>query len=472
MNLRNTSLQNERQWRSQVLEDLRSRLDLPSQGNESWAELLSILPSDEANQILSLEDPQEIEFAWWLWGRQNQQVPFEPFRFWLALAGRGWGKTRVGAETVREWARDPKERILLIAPTSADVRETMIEGPSGLLQCYPHGERPIYNPSRHVIFFPSGAIGITRSADEPERLRGPQFRKFWADEICAWRFLEEAWQQIMFGFRLPSPQLQGVITTTPKPLPVLKKLMLNPRTIVTRGSSHENKRNLSEQFFADVIAPYEGTRLGRQEIHAEVLEDIPGALWTRVIIEACRVHQHEVPADIVRCVVGVDPAVTAHETSDETGIVVAALASNGHVYVLSDLSMRGSPLEWARAVAIGYASHKCDRVVAEVNKGYDLVEGNVRNTLPNASYRSVRATRNKMIRAEPVAAMYEQGRVHHVGARFELLEDQMCSFVQGVTTDSPDRMDALVWAITDLVVQPEEMEYVVYQEPSRPISRY
>lgn len=414
---------------------------------------------------------RELEYDWHFVARPNQLQPPGDWVYWMLLAGRGFGKTRTGAETIREWAavRLPAP-IHLIAPTAADVRTVMIEGPGGLMSCYPPGQQPEYEPSRRLITWPNGNTALTFSADEPERLRGPQCCAFWADELAAWRFVEEAWDNLLFGFRLGRPR--GVITTTPKPIKRVRELVKDPSCVVTRGSTYDNRMNLAPEFFRSIIGKYEGTRLGRQELMAEVLDDIPGALWTRAMIEACRVTLTEVRSDIVRCVIGVDPAVTAHETSDETGIVVAALAENGHVYVFEDLSMRGSPLEWARAVAGGYHNHRCDRVVAEVNKGYDLVEANVRNTLPHAAYRAVRATRNKRIRAEPVAAMYEQGRVHHVGAKFEQLEDQMCSFVQDVTTDSPDRMDALVWAITDLVIQPEEQEYYIQQEEIRPISRY
>ncbi len=399
-----------------------------------------------------------------MWARPGQLLPGTPratiqrddWLYWLLLAGRGYGKTKTGAETVREWAEEPDARILMIAPTANDVREVMIEGPSGLLSCYPPDRRPLYNSSRHLITFPSGAIGITRSADEPERLRGPQFNKFWADELCAWRFVEDAWDQLSFGFRALSKNLRGVITTTPKPIKILKDLIADPDTVITRGSSYENRANLSKKYIQTVIASKEGTRLGRQEIWAEVLEDMPGALWRRDMIDPHRIR----PADInwqnvIRIVVSIDPAVTAKEDSNETGISVVGLTRNGHVIVLDDLSGVYAPLEWANVAVDAFHRRRADRIVGEVNNGGDLVEANIRAVSPNVPYRAVHASRGKMVRAEPVAALYDQGRVHHVGS-FQTLEDQLCSWVPGQkSSSSPDRMDALVWGITELLIDQE-----------------
>ena len=414
-----------------------------------------------------------------MWGRPKQLIPGTPraaiqrldWVFWLVLAGRGFGKTRIGAETTRRWAENPDERILMIAPTAGDVRDTMIEGPSGLLQCYPLSPRPEYEPSKQRILFPSGATGILRSADAPERLRGPQFTKFWADEICAWQFLQQAWDQIMFGFRVKSSALQGVITTTPKPVKVLKELMRNPRTVTTRGSSYENRSNLSETYFQEVIAPYEGTRLGRQEINAELLEDTPGALWTAALIHMHRIKREDVHWDMVlRVVVAIDPAVSATEDSDETGIVVVALLRSGHVLVLDDLSRKDTPLGWAHAAVetLKHPQWPVSRIVAEVNNGGDLVEANIRVVMPNAPFSKVWASHGKTTRAEPVAAAYEQGRVHHVGI-FVPLEDQMTSYVPGVSKKSPDRMDALVYGITELLF-PQPVEQRIQIAPTVQIS--
>lgn len=441
--------------------------------NSSLAELLASLPPDQIRK--ELERYPERQHAQWLhdwagfWARPKQLIPGTPraaisasdWVFWLVLAGRGFGKTRVGAETTRQWAANPYERILMIAPTAADVRDTMIEGPSGLLQCYPVDQRPFYEPSRRLVSFPSGAVGIIRSADEPERLRGPQFTKFWADEICAWRFLKEAWDQLMFGFRVRSNALQGVITTTPKPSRVLNSILKNPRTVVTRGSSYENRSNLAEAYFQEVIAPYEGTRLGRQEINAEILEDTPGALWTAALIDETRIRRDDIHwGNIVRVVVAIDPAVSANEESDETGIVVVALLISGHVLVLDDASCRESPLGWARIAVAKLKEHRGDRIVAEVNNGGDLVEANIRVAEPNAPFSKVWAAHGKVTRAEPVSAAYEQRRVHHVGV-FADLESQMTTYVPGVTK-SPDRMDALVYGVTELLFpQPVEQRVQV-----------
>ena len=437
--------------------------------NASKIDLLASLNDSERAEAIGDFSDEDIETLLWDWranARPNQILPEGDWLLWLLLAGRGFGKTRTGAETVREWAENPDERILMIAPTAADVRDVMIEGPSGLMSCYPPERKPIYYPTRHLVAFPSGAVGITRSADKPERLRGPQFTKFWADELMAWRYVQDAWDQIMFGFRLPDRALQGVITTTPKPLKLLKEIAADIGTIVTRGSSYDNAANLSETYYRKVIKPYEGTRLGRQEINAEILDDVPGALWTRSMIDAYRIKLGEVRWDLVtRIVVAIDPAVTAGEDSDDTGIIVAGLTVSGHVIVIDDLTCKESPLGWARIAVGAYKTRQASRIIGEVNNGGDLVESNIRAVSPEVAFRAVRASRGKAVRAEPVAALYEQGRVHHVGSFLEL-EDQLCSFVPGLAQKSPDRMDALVWAITDLVVDEEIMtERIQFAQP-------
>ncbi len=457
-----------------MLEQAQTKLlkDQSQQRNCSLAESIAYLSDDERRSLLSSFSEHQsaaLLHDWRFWARPNQIIPGTPgaaeprsdWVFWLALAGRGWGKTRVGSESVRDWARDPKARILMIAPTASDVRDVMIEGPSGLMSCYPPDAKPFYIPSRHLLQFPSGAVGITRSADEPERLRGPQFTKFWADELCAWRYPTDAWDQIMFGFRLKSERLQGIITTTPKPIGVLKELVQSKDCVVTRGSSYENRLNLSETYYEKVIAPYEGTRLGRQEIYAEILTDIPGALWKQQMIDATRIRLGEVRWDLLtRIVVAVDPAVSKGENSAETGIVVVALTQSGHVVVLDDLSLRGSPEEWGTVVVNAYRSKRADKVVGEVNNGGDLVGSNLMAIAPNIPFRAVHASRGKYKRAEPVAALYERGRVHHVGV-FGELERQMTEYVPGSEEASPDRMDALVWGITELLIDQEEVGLTV-----------
>ncbi len=442
----------------------------------SLAESLASLPESvrqEALQGLSQSQASELLYDWrGFWARPNQLPPSSDWIYWIVLAGRGFGKTRIGAETVRQWAKDPNARILMIAPIASEVQGVMIDGPSGLMSCYPPDRRPVYNSSRNTVVFPSGAVAITRSAEEPERLRGPQFTKFWADEICAWNYMEEAWDQIMFGFRMLTAQLQGVITTTPKPTKLLKRIISNPRAVVTRGSSYDNRLNLSEEYFRTVIAPYEGTRLGRQEINAEILEDTPGALWTQALIDATRWERQRVNVDdIIRVVIAVDPAVSNTATSDEHGIIVAALNRAGHVAVLDDLTMKGSPLDWGRVVVAAFRSHNADRVVGEVNNGGDLVAANVHGLDPNIPFRAVRASRGKYRRAEPVAALYEQGRIHHVGF-FPKLEEQMCGYVPNIEQDSPDHMDALVWAVTELLLDEEKIPQIRPMAFPVRISRY
>lgn len=462
-------------------------MNIPTQRKNSLAEWVASQPPEVRNQAIRSLSPakqRELLHDWAFWARPSQLQPGSPgaainrsdWRFWLALAGRGWGKTRVGAETVRQWAENPKERILMVAPVAADVREVMIEGPSGLMSCYPQGvgERPVYYPTRHLVAFPSGAVGITRSADEPERLRGPQFTKFWADELCAWRFIDEAWSQLQFAFRLRSKHLRAVITTTPKPLKVLKALATNPRTVVTHGSSYENRSNLADEWFQDVIVPYEGTRLGRQEINAEILEDIPGALWTRKLIDNHRVTVY--PSPFERIVIPIDPAVSTGENSSETGIGVIGLRQ-GHAYVLEDLSGHYAPHEWADIAIKALARWRADLIVGEVNNGGDLVESNLRASNPYVPFRQVRASRGKLRRAEPVANLYEQGRIHHWinpanPKHLEQLEDQMCSYVAGSDQDSPDRMDMLVWGVTELLIDVDQTPVTHGVAQRVQISRY
>lgn len=419
--------------------------------NSSLAERLASLPRNQREEIyqgLTEEQAAGTLYDWrGVWARANQIQPAGDWRYWLLLAGRGFGKTRTGAETVREWS-ESYPRIHLVAPTAADARDVMVEGESGLLSVFPPDRRPVYEPSKRLVRFASGGVAYTFSAEEPERLRGPQCYAFWADEVAAWS-APESWDNLVFGFRL-GDNPRGVITTTPKPIKLVKDILIDPHTTVTRGSSYENRANLAPAFFDSIIQKYEGTRLGRQELLAELLTDVPGALWTRDLIDRGRVNG---TPEFLRVVVAIDPAVTASEGSDETGIVCAAMTRSGHAYVLADGSLRASPHEWARAACRLMLKHGADRCVAEVNNGGDLVEVNIRAVHPLIPYRAVRASRGKAVRAEPVAALYEQGRVHHVGS-FPELEQQMCEFVPGQEAESPDRMDALVWAIYDLILTP------------------
>ncbi len=453
----------------------------PAPQNCSVADLIASLPDSERQamlQDLSNDDSISILYDWrGIWARKNQVAPPGDWSYWLLMAGRGFGKTRVGAETVREWASKPLPGpIHLIAPTAADIRKVMIEGPNGgLLSCYPPGEAPHYEPSKgHLITWPNGNIAYCFSADEPERLRGPQCCRFWADELATWRFGQEAWDNLMFGFRI-GDELRSVITTTPKPIQLLRDIISDSGTVVTRGSTYDNRNNLSQQFFKTVITKYEGTRIGRQELLAELLEDVPGALWTRKLIDAYKIQFADIRWDmLIRIVVAIDPAVTAGEKSDETGICVVALTRSMHIVVLEDCSCRESPLGWARVAVGKYRQYRADRIVGEVNNGGDLVGSNIKAVAPEVPFRAVRASRGKAVRAEPVAALYEQGRVHHVikghepehGVAMNILEDQMCSWVPGQTEKSPDRMDALVWAVTELLVDQEQMSMSMVLNPA------
>jgi phage terminase large subunit-like protein len=385
-------------------------------------------------------------FDWDRMARSTQRLPAGSWRNWLILAGRGWGKTLTGAQTCRIWSRD-FPYIALVGATIEDARDIMVEGPSGILSVCPNHERPAYYPAKHSLEWPNGCKMSVFTASEPERLRGKQFCKLWADELASWPYLRETWDQCAFGLRL-GKNPQAVITTTPKPLNLLRSLLHNRTTHVTRGSTYENRDNLAEQFFSEIINRFEGTRLGKQELNAEILSDNPGALWTLAGIEADRVTK--VP-DLERVVVAIDPSGTSTEASDECGIVVTGRDGQRkpHFYVLADLSLRGSPETWARKAILAYHAHGADRVIAEGNFGGDMVESVLRNIDPNVSFKKVTASRGKLIRAEPVAALYEQHRVHHVGV-FEALEEQMVNYVPG-SPGSPDRMDAGVWAISGLM---------------------
>lgn len=321
----------------------------------------------------------------------------------------------------------------------------MVEGESGLLAISPPWNRPKYEPSKRRVTWANGAIATLYSADEPERLRGPQHDLAWPDELGAWRY-PETWDMLMFGLRLGrKPRL--VVTTTPRPTRLIRDLIAAPTTVVTRGSTYDNRANLAPAFFEQIIRKYEGTRLGRQELYAEVLDDVPGALWTRAMLEIARATAP--PPDLVRVVVAIDPAVTSGEDSDETGIVVAGTDANGHAHVLADRSCRMSPDGWATRAITALDEFKGDRVVAEVNNGGDLVEATIRTVRKNAPYRKVHASRGKRVRAEPIAALYEQARVTHHG-NLEHLEAQMLTFLPEGSDASPDRVDALVWALTEL----------------------
>jgi phage terminase large subunit-like protein len=360
-------------------------------------------------------------------------------------SGRGGGKTRAGAEWVLKRVRQGYKHIALIGQTAADVRDTMVElGPSSIMKITRPYEMPVYEPSKRRLTFPNGATATTFTGEEPDQLRGPAHDTIWVDELAKFKYPEETWSNMEMGLRLgDNPQV--FCTTTPRPVPIIKRLVKDPTTIDVRFSTMQNAENLSPLFLKRIQERYAGTRLGRQELEGEILDDNPDALWTRDVIENLRVR--EIP-QLIRAVVALDPAVTGNEKSDETGIIAGGIAANGHGYILQDASIRASPAEWAREGVKTFDYWKCDRMVGEVNNGGDLVEVNIRTVDRNIPFTAVHASRGKAIRAEPVAALYEQGRIHHVGT-FPELEDQMCDWSPN-SGKSPDRMDALVWCIWEL----------------------
>ena len=399
-------------------------------------------------------------YDWPRWALPGQLPPASDWRVWLLLAGRGFGKTRSGAEWLRGQVESGRaRRIALIGPTAGAARDVMVEGESGLLACCPPWARPLFEPSKRRLTWPNGAIATCYSAEEPERLRGPQHDLIWADELAAWRY-PEAWDMAILGLRLgDSPR--ALITTTPRPGRLLRQLMADPATVVTRGSTFDNAANLAPQALAEFRRRYDGTRLGRQELYAEILDEAQGALWTRAMIEAALVEK---APPLTRVVIALDPAVTSGEQSDETGIIVAGLGEDGLGYVLADLSGRHSPEGWARRAVTAYQDWQADRIIGEVNNGGEMIEHTLRSlrdvegqALGQAvAFKQLRASRGKQARAEPVAALYEQGRVKHLGA-FPALEDQLCQWEPLGGSRSPDRLDALVWALSELMVQPRRI---------------
>ncbi len=421
------------------------------ESNFSDAERFDLLPYEEKEKRLAeLSDEECLTLLhdWQWFSRPNQRPPADFLSgkksTWGVIAGRGFGKTRCGAEWVRERVKT-SEYVNLIGATASDARDIMIEGESGILKICPKDEQPVYVASKRQLQWPNGAISLVFTADEPERLRGKQHMALWCDEVGSWRY-EESWDQAMMGLRLGHCP-QSVVTTTPRPTKLVKAIMSDPNTVVTRGSTYHNRHNLASSFFDRIIKKYEGTRLGRQELMAELLLDNPGALWHQENIDGLRVVR---TPTLLRIVVAIDPSVDDEGDKDEAGIIVAGLATDDHVYVLEDLSLNASPDGWARvAVNQGYHKHLGDRIIAEINNGGALVEAVLRTIDPNIPYTGIHASRGKRTRAEPISALYEQGRVHHVGF-LPGLEDELCNWDPLVDTKSPNRLDALVWAVTAL----------------------
>jgi phage terminase large subunit-like protein len=400
------------------------------------------------------------------WAFPHQLPPEGDWRTWVVMGGRGAGKTRAGSEWVRaevEGAcpldRGRARRVALVGETIDQAREVMVFGESGILACSPPDRRPEWQAGRKRLVWPNGATAQIFSAHDPESLRGPQFDAAWVDELAKWKRAEEAWDMLQFGLRLGDAPRQCV-TTTPRNVPVLKGILANGSTVLTQAPTEANRAYLADSFLAEVRARYAGTRLGRQELDGELLEDTQGAMWSLATLDQGRV---DCLPDLTRIVVAVDPPVTGHAGSDECGILVVGARTEGEAkdwqaVVLEDATVSGAaPDVWAQAALDAMERHGADCLVAEVNQGGDLVEAVIRQLDPMVSYKSVRASKGKAARAEPVAALYAQGRVQHFGA-FTALEDQMCRMTQQgyEGKGSPDRVDALVWAITDLMIAPNK----------------
>ncbi|MEP9376189.1 terminase family protein [Aquabacter sp. CN5-332] len=427
----------------------------------SLAGSIASLPAADRAKVLAgltKKQAEAVLWDWRFWARPNQLPPPGDWLTWLILAGRGYGKTRTGAEWVRSMvcgktplARGQLGRIALVAETAADARDVMVEGESGILSVHPKEFRPLYEPSKRRLTWPNGAVGTLYNAVEPDQLRGPQHDGGWCDELAKWRYAQDTWDQLQFGLRLGDKPRQ-VVTTTPRPIPALRQIMGAKTTRITRGATHENRANLAPSFLQEIVGRFEGTRLGRQELNAEVLDDVPGALWTREVFDQQR---RTVAPEMRRIVVSVDPSGTKGESDDgdEIGIVVAGLGVDGRGYMLADRTCKLSPDGWGRRAVEAYREFKADRIIAERNFGGAMVEHVIRSVDPLVPYTEVTASRGKAARAEPVAAVYEQGRVSHVGS-FPEMEDQMCCMTPtGYLGDgSPDRLDAGVWAITDLML--------------------
>lgn len=400
------------------------------------------------------------EWDWARWARPDQLPPHGDWFSWLVMGGRGAGKTRTGAEWVRgvalgrpPFASEPIGRIALVGETQGQVRDVMIEGVSGLLAIHHRWEKPVWSPSRRRLEWGNGAIAQVFTAEDPEGLRGPQFGAAWSDELAKWPNLQETWDMLQLGLRLGDRPRQ-VVTTTPRPLPLIKRLLDDPRVAVSRAATSANRFNLAPSFLDSVHQAYGGTRLGRQELEGEIVEESADALWSRALIEESR--EREAPP-LARIVVAIDPPASSSKRADSCGLVAAGIDRDGIGHVLADATLAGArPHEWAAAAVALYRRLEADALVVEVNQGGEMATSVIREVDPGVPVTPVRASRGKFLRAEPVAALYAQGRVRHAGA-FPALEDEMCDFgPMGLSSGrSPDRLDALVWALTHLMLGPK-----------------
>jgi len=437
--------------RNDLLNDASTIISKGKKHNAAWLSKLS--PETRASFIksLSIEEQKLLLYDWDFWARDSQLAPLGDYRTWLVLAGRGFGKTRIGSEYVRSKVEAGEaSRIALVGRTTADVRDVMVEGESGILAVCPPWNRPRYEPSKRKLTWPNGAIATTYSADQPDLMRGPQHDLAWTDELASWAY-PEALDMLLFGLRLgPDPKL--LVTTTPRPTKVVIDLMNAASTVVTRGSSYENRANLAPAFITEILSKYEGTRLGRQEIMGEILMDVENSFWKSWQLDECRIKN---TPTFKRIVVAIDPAVSVNENSDETGIIVCGIDEKNCGYVIEDLSGKMSPDEWAKRAIAAYYKYDADRIIAEINNGGVLVEKVLRTVDQNIAYKGIRASKGKTLRAEPIAALYEQKKVFHIG-QFPQLENQMTIYEPDNYVGSPDRLDALVYALSELMLHPKE----------------
>jgi phage terminase large subunit-like protein len=413
-------------------------------------------PASSNNSTVASQLAEALADGGWLSkARPNQLAPDGAWNIWMILAGRGFGKTRTGAEWIKGLVEGGTAgRVALVGPKVADVRDVMLQGDSGLLSISSPWMMPLYEPSKRRLTWPNGAIATLFSAEEIDQLRGFNHDASWCDELASWADPQAVFDQLMFTMRR-GERPRTVITTTPRPIKLIKDLVKREGqdVVVTRGSTYENESNLSKPFLAAMAARYEGTRLGRQELFADVLSDTPNALWQQSWLDDNRTKSF--PFGLARIVVAIDPAVTSGEDADETGIVCAGIDHAGHGYVLEDASGRFQPHEWAQIAIRLYRKWHADRIIAEKNNGGDMVEATIRSVDPNVSFKAVHASRGKVTRAEPISALYEQNKVSHVGM-FTELEDQLTAFTSDFNRStagySPDRLDALVWALSELML--------------------
>jgi len=432
------------------------------------AQTLRDLPPAKAKEVLSKlskKQAEELKSNWQFWGRPEQMAPLATdWNVWFINAGRGFGKTRAGVEWVREQVKLGHKRIAAVASTNSDIERVMVKGESGFLNCCSKLDKtykgvemgyPLWSPTKRSLVWENGAKVEFYSAEEPERLRGPQFSAAWCDELAAWNKDQDTWDMLQFCLRLGKhPRI--CVTTTPKPTKLVRTILKSPKVVITSGSTFDNSANLADTYLTAVKEQYEGTRLGKQELYAEVLEEAEGALWTTETLDACQIDRKDLP-HLNRIVVAIDPAVTANAESDMTGIVVAGIDINGKGYILGDYTDKLSPQGWAAKAIKLYHEYQADRIVAEVNQGGDMVKQTIHGEDPTVAYKAVRASRGKYARAEPISALYERKLVHHVrnpsdGANLEELEVQMRTWEPLGSIGSPDRLDAMVWALTDLML--------------------